>query len=195
MQSTANPQNGTQFVAYDKVTGTVIQTYSRSNVEGADYVEVSIDDLRNEFAGDQSVVSKLTDSNPENLAIIRVDPAQAMKPSGLLAVDVNTQGLVVKPTLTLTSSKTELSGDGNDRALIEVRAVDSHGIAINDFRDEIRITTERGKLSERGGIVKMENGYAKIELASVNETVRRVHVSAESLSGKAGRSEIVLEFV
>lgn len=195
MKNAAVPQSGVSYALYDKVTGEVVQSYSRVSVETDKSVEVPIDELKADLSRDRWLISRLTDANPENLGIIRIEPSEAKRSAGLLAVDVRKETLVVKPTLVLTSDKDELAGDGEDRAVIEVHVQDAQGMPMRDFNDEIRITTERGKLSERGGLVAMKAGYAKIELTSVRETVRRVRVRATSVSGKAGSDEIVLEFV
>lgn len=195
MKNVAIPQSGIYYALYDKVTGDVVQSYSRVSVDTEKHVEVPIDELKADLSRDGWLISRLTDANPENLGIIRIEPSEAKQGTGLLAVDVHKETLVVKPSLVLKSDKEELAGDGEDRAVIEVHVQDAHGMPIRDFNDEIRITTERGKLSERGGLVTMKAGYAKIELTSVRETVRRVHVRAASVSGKAGSDEIVLEFV
>ena len=57
------------------------------------------------------------------------------------------------------------------------------------------VTTDRGKLSERGGVMSLVQGRASFTLTSVNETVHKVRVRAESLDGNLERGELVLEFL
>jgi hypothetical protein len=187
---------GPHYVIYDKASGEIIQTYSRLSVTDQGYVAVPEEEIKRDFAKDAFVVSRLTNNSIDNLDVIRVDhPFQTPTAAGRFAVDVSAKRLFAKPAFRLTSSKTELAGDGVDKTEIEVQALDADGNPVSDLEDDVRITTSRGKLSARGGLVKMVGGRVKIELTSVNETVHSVRVRAESLSGRSSPGEIVLEFL
>lgn len=110
-------------------------------------------------------------------------------------VDVKSKKLVERPRIQLSSEKTELEGDGKDSMQIKIEIIDGKGKKVADFNGTIKISTNRGKLSERGGIVKMNNGVGKIYLTASNETFDRVNVMAESLDGFCGKGQLGLEFV
>jgi hypothetical protein len=195
MEKAAVPHAQIQYVAYDKKTGQMLSTHSQLDAETGKYVEIQIEELKKELAKIASLVSRLTDKSADNLDVIRLENPAQVNMYGPMMVDVKTKRLVSKPILRLKADKTELLGDGADMATIEIHAVDAHGKPVRDLDDEVRVTTERGKLSTRGGLVKLIKGRGKITLTSVNETVHKVRVRAESVGGHAGKSDIVLEFV
>ena len=59
----------------------------------------------------------------------------------------------------------------------------------------VLVTTMRGKLSTRAGLVTLEKGRATLSLRSVAETVQVVTVRCELQNGGAEPTEIRLEFV
>jgi hypothetical protein len=196
MQNPMISDAGLRYVAYDRQTGVILYSYAKLDVQANHYVETSAEELKKEISSDPSIVARLTGKSLDNLDVIRVDQsAYVSGAAGFLSVDPNTRKLVVKPRLLAKAAKTQLDGDGDDTTMIEIQAVDAGGKPLRNLEDDIRITTERGKLSERGGLVKLVHGRATIELKSVAETVRKVRVRAESLSGKASPGEVLLEFV
>jgi len=195
MRALAASQQHVQYVAFDKKTGAIVATYARLDAQTGTYVEVPVDEVRAEMAKDTSVSARLTDRRGDNLGIIAVTPEARPKGTGPMAVDVTTEKLVFRPTLALKAQKPELAGNGADTTVIEIQAVDAAGKRVRSLDDDIRVTTDRGKLSERGGLIKLKQGQGTIELTSVNETVRRVRVRAQSLSARASPGETVLEFV
>src|SRR5262249_32965006 len=157
-----------QYVGYDKQTGAIIYTYARLDAEKNQYVEVSTEALKKEIEADPTLVERVTGKSADNLEVIRVDALPSSKRGGSYMIDPKTQKLVLKPTLQLTADKTQLTGDGADNATLEIQAVDANGKPVRSLEGEVRVTTDRGKLSERGGIVKLAHGYGKLELTSVN---------------------------
>lgn len=99
------------------------------------------------------------------------------------------------PMLRLTAKKTELVGDGEDMAEIIVEAVNSDGKPVTSCNAAVLVTTERGRLSERGGRITLKKGTGRITLTSVNETVHRVRVRAVSPEGALEPADLLLEFV
>jgi hypothetical protein len=93
-------------------------------------------------------------------------------------VDPKQKRLVPKSTLRVEARKRELEGDGEDSTRIDITAVDARGRVARSFVGEIVVVTTRGRLSERGGRVRLNNGKARIVLTSVPETVHEVVVSA-----------------
>lgn len=62
------------------------------------------------------------------------------------------------------------------------------------FRGELLVTTTRGRLSERGGRVRIDGGEGRIVLTSVAETVRAVDVEVTDPSGIALGSALRVRF-
>ena len=182
-------------VVFDRVSGKILQTHSRLDAEKDEYVQVSGEDLKKELASDKFILSKLTNQDPANLDFLLVEHPGTWDSNMPMAVDVKSRQLVALPRLQLSAEKTALAGDGSDSVTIEVQAVDVRGKPMRDLEGGVRVTTERGKLSERGGIIKLVRGHGKVKLTSVNETVRSVWVRADSLDGSAARGELRLEFL
>ena len=185
-----------QYVAFDRRTGRILHRHSRYSVEANEHVEADENELRAMLLRDSSLLASLTDRDPANLDILKVRPHDAgPAPGKAMMVDVAHRKLVQKPDLLLTADKREIVGDGHDRATIEIQVVDMHGKRRHTVEDRIKITTSRGKLSSRGGIVDLVEGRATITLTSVNETVDRVRVGAVSLTGACASGYLTLEFV
>lgn len=195
MEISGNPARQIRYAVYDRKSGKLLSTYSRLDAVKNVYVEVPTDELTRELAMHTSILSGLTDKDPANLGIIPIDPTQATNTRAHMVVDLKSMKLVALPKLHLTANNTELVGDGVDTVTIDVQAVDEQGRPVRDLEGAVRVTTERGKLSERGGLMKLVRGHGKIKLTSANETVRRVLVRAESPDGSAARGELRLEFV
>jgi hypothetical protein len=185
-----------QYVAFDKKTGRILNTYSRFSVEANRYVEVSNDELKELLTRCTPVIANLTDQDLANLEILKVGPDDEVPRSGNpVMVDVAHRRIVKKPKLVLAADKREIVGDGQDRATIEIRVVNAEGKPIHTIEDRIKVSVTRGRLSARGGIVDLVQGRATITLTSVNETVDRVRVQATSLTGACGSGNLILEFV
>jgi hypothetical protein len=171
------------YVEYDKHTGEI-----------TGYLKSSSKEMLPRPASPKHDRLEVTD--PKHVEALRTaGPGVAQLSGKVEGGKIHFGKVTTRPILQIKSEKTELIGDGSDKTAIEVQAVDGNGKPVRSLDDEIRITTDRGKLSERGGRVKLVHGYAKIELVSVNETVRRVRVRAESVNGTAAPGEVVLEFV
>jgi hypothetical protein len=184
------------YAAFDKQTGHILHTHSRLSAETNEHVEVPEEDLRALLLKDPSLVASLTDQDPANLDILRVGPQDSIPgPGTAMSVDVANRRIVPKPRLVLKADKREVVGDGFDSTIIEIRAVDEHGHRVHTVNDRIKVTTTRGKLSERGGLVALDEGRASIILTSVAETVDHVRVGATSLTGACAGGDLTLEFV
>jgi hypothetical protein len=196
MNVPAQHQPTIQYVAFDKKTGRILHTYSKFNAEHNKYVEVPTEKLRQSLAKDANILDGLTDHDAANLEILKAEPEQAgAVGSTRLMVDPQSKTLVQKPKLLLKSDKPELTGDGKDSATITILAVNAEGKAERNVKSKIKVTTTRGKLSERGGVVELAKGGAKITLTSVNETVGRVKISATSLDGNCAAGHLIVQFV
>jgi hypothetical protein len=110
-------------------------------------------------------------------------------------VDADRGEVVPKLRLELVAERRELEGDGSDSVGIALRVVDAEGRVAGDFDGQVQVATTRGRLSERGGRLRVTAGQATFRLASVAETVAQVVVSAHDPSGRAGSATIDLEFL
>ena len=184
-----------RYAGYDKKTGQIIHTHSRFSVAENRFVEIPIDELVARFSTDPDIVARLTDRDSKNLDFIKVSTSEHDQSQGPMMVDPTHRKLVPRPSLRLTTKKTQLAGDGKDSTEIEISAVDGHGKHQNDVSGEVRITTTRGKLSARGGVVKLTKGRATITLTSVNETVSNVRLTAAPVDGAHTAARLDLEFI
>jgi hypothetical protein len=184
------------YVAFDKKTGRILHVHGRFSVEHNQYVEIDIGEMREKLAKDKMILDRLTDRDAENLDIIRAPeegPSRALA-YGMGIIDVNRKEIVGKPRLTLSAPKLELDGDGKDSIKIEIEAeTDGNSAGIVD--EDIKVTTTRGKLSARGGIVRLVRGKATITLTSVGETAHKVRIAATAPSGHYRSGYLTVAFV
>jgi len=184
------------YVVFDTKTGKIVHKHSCFDLEKEAYSECDPDEVMKLTAADPFTLSKVTDSDPDNLDILmtRELPEGFSRGIGYL-VDIDSRKIIIKPKIKLSAEKKVLSGDGKDETVIEISIVNQDGRVVGSFNGTIKVSTTRGKLSAKGGLVEVRKGKGNITLTSVNETVDRVKVSAQSLEGKSLRDEIVLEFV
>lgn len=185
------------YVAFDKKSGHILHTHSKVSAETGEYLDCDAEAIKAMVVQDQSIVESLTDKDVKNVDVLRVagttNPLIGLR--GGLLVDVKEKRLVQLPWLELTTAKSELLGDGQDETKIEIEAVSAAERPVLRVAGKVKVTTTRGRLSARGGVVDMVQGRATINLTSVNETVARVTVTAESLTGICGKGSLELEFV
>jgi hypothetical protein len=184
-----------RYAAYDKATGQIIHLHSEFNVIENRFVEIPAAELTKMFGNDPEIVRRLSDNNPSNLDFIKIETTTASQPLRAARVDPIQKRLVVMPQLTVSSDKRQLAGDGQEVARIGISAVDEHGEVVTDASGTVKVTTTRGRLSSRGGIVELVNGHAVVELTAVNETVSSVRVEATSPEGKFASGHVDLEFI
>ena len=184
-----------RYVAYDSTTGRILRTHARLDAVTRAGIEIPDDELARDFSSDPLILARLTRQDVANLAILRVEAPVGLRRNAAMAVDLKTRRLVQLPTLRLSADRTELAGDGTDTVTINVQAVDEYGEPVHDIEGNVRVATERGRLSERGGIVGLVRGHGQIRLTSVNETVRRVMVRVEAIDPGAAGGTLQLEFV
>jgi len=192
------PGNNTsviRYAGYDKATGLIVHTHSLFSVPQNRFVEIPLEDLKARFSKNKEIVAKLSDRDPENLDYVKLEPTDAGEGSGPVMVDPVQRKLVPRPSLAVSADKSQLAGDGQDSAKIEIAVLDGNGNALTGASGAVTVTTGRGKLSDRGGVVTLVNGRATTTLTSVNETVKRVRVSAASPDGLFLSGHVDLEFV
>ncbi len=186
-------QSGHEYVIFDKKNGRILQRHSSFDAAQNTRVAIPLDKLRTQFSHDDSVVSRVTDRDPQNLDFLEIKPGPRAR--GALLVDPEKRQLVARPVLSLKADKNELTGNGSDKAVIEIQVADENGKPVRTHDGKVKVTTSRGKLSAPGGVVQLERGHAKIALTSVNETVSRVTVEAKALDDSCGLGRITLEFL
>jgi hypothetical protein len=184
-----------QYVGYDKTTGRIVHTHSRFSVAENRHVEIPMEELKARFSKDKWVVSRLSSQDPNNLDFIQIGSAEVQAATVPMMVDHAQRKLVPQPSLKVHSHKHVIAGDGKDSAEIEISVVDRHGKVIESSAGEIKVITGRGRLSARGGLVRLEQGRARLSLTSANETVDKVRVTAKSVSGAFVSGHLDFEFV
>jgi hypothetical protein len=184
-----------RYAGFDKKTGRIVHMHSRFSVQENRFVEIPVEELTARFSKDTSIVAKLSDRDPSNLDFLKVELNDEGERLGPMQVDPVARRLVARPRLVLTADKRELVGDGQDSAKIGISVVDATGNAVPGASGAVQITTDRGRLSNRGGIVNLVSGQAATTLTSVNETVRRIRVTATSPDGKFSPGYVDLAFL
>jgi hypothetical protein len=183
------------YVAFDKQTGHILGMHSRFSIDVKGHVRMNHDELTKLFSGDTSIVSDLTDQDAANLDILEISDGTSTAKSGPLMVDVAHRMIVAQPLLTLLVDRTELRGDGADSITIKLEVRAHNGHVLRSFHGPVKVTTTRGRLSARGGLVEIRNGVGSITLTSVAETVSRVLVQARAVNALCGAGSLTLEFV
>lgn len=177
-------------VAYDRRTGRILHRHSRFNVQLEEYVEAPKDDVLRLLSHDAWIVEALTDHDIANLEIMRA-PAEL---AGAAYVDIARGTVEPMPRLFLTVERTQIDGDGKDSARIDIEVRGADGRRVASASGPIKVTTTRGRLSARSGLVELADGKATITLTSVPETVSVVQVSATSPDCAYAGGDIRMEF-
>jgi hypothetical protein len=191
MANPNKPANAMRQVIFDKKTGRILQTHGRYDVEKRKQAEIPEDELRKRIVKDRYLLDRVTDHDADNIGVLTAEIDPLMR----AVVDVRHQKIVPKPALRLQTDKRELAGDGKDNAEISISIVGPDGKVVADNKAKVKVTTTRGKLSERGGIVELKKGRGAITLTSVDETVASVVVRAAATDGSAASAQLVVEFV
>lgn len=130
----------------------------------------------------------------DSLPALTALPADAPQRLDRMRVDPTSKLLRPLPQLVIDPERAVLDGDGEDTVTIEIRAVDEHGAVMAEVSGEVHVQTGRGKLSERGGTVRLEGGRGRIQLTSVRETVDAVPLVATMPAGTAVPATTSLAF-
>ncbi len=184
-----------QYVGYDKTTGLIVHTHAKYSAEAKSYVEIPIEEIKARFSSEATIVGQLSGQDSRNLDYIKLSPTELRNIDGPMMVDPAKKILVSRPKLTVSVSKTEILGDGRDHAELAISVVDARGKVLTSASGKIKVTTTRGQLSERAGVVNLVKGRAAITLTSVNETVHRVRVSAAPIDNPFVPGHLDVEFV
>jgi hypothetical protein len=177
------------YVVYDVETGAVVGNHSSVGPDG-ELRKVTQKEVLSMVA---PAVEAALGTSPK-LAVLEVDESK-LDLSTPMRVDLKGKKLVAAPALRLTADRTEIEGDGEDSIELQVAAVDSSGKPVKSFTGEVQVTTTRGRLSERGGVLELSSGEGKIRLTSAPETVQVVTVGAADPAGVATPGSLDLGFV
>jgi hypothetical protein len=180
------------YIVYDKVTGLPIGRHRQFDAVANKLVEVDEDEVLALYGSDEAAMQQVTDSDAANLAVIRTSLPLA---NAGRRMRVTRNRLVEQPHLVMVSDHDELEGDGEQSATLTIMLRDSKGKTLTRATDAVRVTTTRGKLSARGGLVELERGRATLSLRAAPETVQAVTVRCELVNGGAEPAEIRLSFV
>lgn len=180
------------YIIYDKVTGLPVGRHRHFDAVANKLVEADEEEILALYAGDDDMLQRVTDRDAGNLAVLKASLPEAQ---GRMRMRINKNKLVEQPTLVMYSDKDELEGDGEDSATLSIILQNDKGKAVAKAKDELLVTTTRGKLSARGGLLRLENGRATLTLTSVPETVQVVTVRCELVSGGAEPAEVRLAFM
>jgi hypothetical protein len=181
------------YVVYDKTNGRILGRFRRYEVTRDEYCACDSDEVVALFSGDEAMVSQVTDGDIRNLAVLTATLPSAAN-LGVLSVSEKRQALVGRARLRLRADREVLDGNGEDSITVYIDVVDDQGRVLRDYQGDIQVTTDRGKLSARGGRVAVQGGYGSLTLTSVRETVDRVWVRAKSLDGSAMSDQLLLRF-
>lgn len=185
------------YVVYDKKTGRIVHKHRSFDIEKEAYCECDSEEVKNLASMDDFAMSKVTNHDPKNLDVIMIRELPENFSLGIsgIYVDIKSRKVIEKPKIQLSSKKKELAGDGRDKSVIEIKVVNNKGKVVKSYNGTVKVSTSRGKLSTKGGLVEIKKGTGKTTLTSVNETIDRVKVTAKCLDGKCLKAGLDLEFV
>jgi hypothetical protein len=187
------PENELAHIVYDKATGRIVGRFRKYDATRNEFSHSEPDEVLSAFNADEQVLARLTDGDPQNLSVLTATLPKTSSLNALL-VSSKRKALVQKPRLRLRTDRETLEGDGQDSITISIDVVDEKDRIVRDYKGEIQITTSRGKLSARGGVVAIDRGQGSVGLTSVRETVNRVEVSAKAPDGSAVSDDLLLRF-
>lgn len=179
---------------YDKKTGRIVHKHTSYNVAKDEYGECGLKDLIELIQDDHITMNRVTDRDVKNLDVLILNEIPAESLSDLM-VDVKTKQIIKRPKIKLSTDKREIAGDGKDSTIIHIEIVDEDDKLMRGFSGTIQVSTSRGKLSAPKGLVEINDGKGTIELTSINETVSRVEVTAQSFADVCRKGVIELQFV
>jgi hypothetical protein len=180
------------YVIYDKKTGRPVGRHRQYNAVEGEFEAADESALLSLYQKNEDILSRVSNGDPENLAVMK--PAKASFRS-FRNMQVKNAQLVARQKLVMFSDKDELEGDGKDSAQLTIMLQDETGKVVTTASDSVLVTTSRGKLSARGGELKLKKGRTSLTLTSVPETVNEVKVKVDVGEGLAEPAELTLAFV
>jgi len=181
-------------LVYDKKNGRIVQKHTSFDIEKDAYCKCDLKEIIDLIRNDSITLQRVTNQDPGNLDVIIVKDFPLVSSADLI-VDVKNKRIIKRPRIKLSANKYEIVGDGQDSTLLEVEILDDKGKILKKYSGNIKVTTSRGRLSAKKGLIKVEGGKGNITLTSANETVDRVQITAQCLEGKCIKGCLDLEFI
>ncbi|HET7187588.1 MAG TPA: hypothetical protein VFI52_05510 [Gemmatimonadaceae bacterium] len=190
------PASGRRYIVFDQATGAIVGTYSHLNADTGKFDDRKPAEILTHFADMTRTAKGAKRADAPALAVMAVDEETALglETAGV-RVDPKSKQLVPRSRFKLTADRTAITGDGKDSVDITVTAVDAEGKADAHFTGEVRVSTNHGRLSERGGVVTLKKGVGHITLTSTPETIARVTVTARDEQRLVANGALDLEFL
>lgn len=193
--SSASGERSLSYVVYDKPTGRIVHTHIVTLVDGAPKQQaVSAAQILEGAGVVEEAKARLTNADLDQAAVLAVEFSD---PAALIGkrVDPGTQTILDLPRLTITPAEAAIEGDGGATVELAIAVVDASDEPVGSYSGEVKVVTERGRLSARGGMVALENGKGSITLTSVAETVARVRIVVHATDGAAAPGTATVEFL
>jgi hypothetical protein len=175
----------TSYVVYDSTTGRILGTHSRTDGSTGEPIPMTDEEVLALYG------ASLEEKTRSRARVLAVDENQLKSPAGQ-RVHTKRQELVARNRVELKLSRPEIRGDGEDTVDIEIQVLDASGKLDESFNGELKVSTQRGRLSQPGGKVQAKGGKAKVSLRSVPETIDRVRIVAQDVEGalEPGRASV-----
>lgn len=132
--------------------------------------------------------------NLAGAAVIAADADDLNLPNGL-RVDPARQALVQRGRIELRADRQEIAGDGKDQAQLTIRVLHADGSLDTSYAGPIKVSTERGRLDAKAGLVEVKGGQGRIALRSVDETLDAVRLRAVDPRQECAPGSCTLAFV
>lgn len=188
-------ESSVAYVIYDKKSGRIVHTHIVSTLDGQSSKKPeTLKNLLGTVAEEDDLRAQLTNHDLAQATLLTTEVSDARVLVGKM-VDPDKEKIVDRPRLVVEPAKEAIEGDGEARVKIAIKAVNVAGKPVKGFSGDVKVSTSRGRLSEKGGVVSLRNGTGEIELTSVAETVDKVLVTARSADGKASAGGARLEFL
>lgn len=176
------------YVLFDRSTGAIVGTYVVYDAGIGSYRTPTREEAWVAFRG------LLEDRMVDQVDLMTADlPMGSLR--GAYYVDVGRHQLVPQSRLRVQAERTRILGDGKDAVEITISALDEAGNVVESFDGDLRVRTTRGRLSALGGRTKANHGQAQITLTSVAETIDRVSITVQDLSGRCTQGHLDIEFL
>jgi hypothetical protein len=174
-----------RYIVYDSDTGAIVAAHDV--LIPADEALPSRDDVREQLRG------LLDDEVLERAETLEVDDDS---PAVEHFVDRARRELRPLRRIEVRVDKPELDADGEDSAELQITVIDPDSGQVDEtFSEPLVVTTSRGRLTERGGLVDAREGRVTLRLVSAPETVRAVRVVVEAEYGTALPGSVTLAFL
>jgi hypothetical protein len=190
---TARRDQAAAHVVYDKVTGQILGRFRRYDAVEGRLQHAEPDETLEAFRRDATLLARVTDGDPGNLAVAISHLASEESARGLRVAPA-TGAVEALPRIRLFSDREALDGDGEDTLTLSIDVVGEGNAVVSSYIGEIKVSTTNGKLSARAGLVTAQGGRAGLTLTSTRETIDEVRIRARATDGTALPGELTVRF-